>query len=83
VKHHSNGRPSMNSRLLRAGEVEARTGRSRSSIWRDERAGRFPRRIQIGENAVGWHEHEIAEWLATRPRGSEPARAVRRRARAS
>jgi predicted DNA-binding transcriptional regulator AlpA len=28
----------------------------------------FPRPIQLGDNAVGFYEHEIDEYLANRPR---------------
>src|SRR5581483_3398844 len=29
---------------------------SRATIYQLERAGRFPKRVQISDNAVGWHE---------------------------
>ncbi len=53
-------------RILRRNEVKRRTGRSDASIWRDEQAGRFPRRVRIGPNAVGWLEEEIESWLRER-----------------
>jgi prophage regulatory protein len=56
-------------RILREREVAQLTHRSRVSRWRDERAGRFPRRVRIGPNAVGWFADEIPAWLETRPRG--------------
>jgi prophage regulatory protein len=56
-------------RILREKEVARITQRSRASRWRDEKAGRFPRRVCIGQNAIGWFEDEIMEWLETRPRG--------------
>ena len=39
---------------------------SRSQIWRLEKAGKFPRRIQISDNSVGWDEADIEEWLQAR-----------------
>ena len=30
--------------------------------------GTFPPPIQLGPRAVGWLEHEIDEWIASRPR---------------
>jgi prophage regulatory protein len=33
----------------------------------------FPRQIHLGASAVGWFEHEVEGWLASRPR----ARAVK------
>jgi prophage regulatory protein len=53
-------------RVLRETEVLKITNRSRPSRWRDERAGSFPRRIQLGPNSVGWLESEIFAWLSAR-----------------
>lgn len=53
-------------RIIRIGEVEQLTGRSRTSIWRDEKAGTFPRRVRIGIKAVGWHLSSVLEWVQTR-----------------
>lgn len=55
-----------NERVLREPEVAQRTGLSRSTRWRLERAGRFPLRRQLSENAVGWLESEVQEWLRAR-----------------
>ena len=52
---------------LRYPEVRDRTGRSRSSIWRDIRGGRFPAPRQIGPNAIAWLEEEIEAWCNSRP----------------
>lgn len=35
-------------------------------IGRLEKAGRFPKRIRVGENRVGWILREIREWIAAR-----------------
>ena len=32
-------------------------------IARLEKAGKFPKRIQLGSNRVGWLESEVLEWL--------------------
>jgi prophage regulatory protein len=61
--------------ILRLRQVKERTGRSRSSIYADVKAGRFPRPINIGPRAVGWVEDEIDDWLADRVNSSR-ARAV-------
>jgi prophage regulatory protein len=50
-------------RLLRFGEVRQRTGLSRSTIWRMERRGAFPRRIKVSLNVVAWREDEVSEWI--------------------
>ena len=52
--------------VLRLSQVKARTGRSRSSIYADIKAGRFVAPISIGPRAVGWLAHEINEWIAAR-----------------
>ncbi|MFH1985984.1 MAG: AlpA family phage regulatory protein [Pseudomonadota bacterium] len=36
-----------------------------------ERDGRFPKRIQLGANSVGWFADEIDGWMASR--GAERA----------
>ena len=35
-------------------------------IWRLERAGKFPRRLRLGPNKVGWSLREIEEWIEER-----------------
>lgn len=37
-------------------------------IGRLERAGKFPRRVKLGENRVGWVRAEIDAWIAKRMR---------------
>ena len=54
--------------MLRPPEVMARTGLSRTTIWRRVRAGSFPAPVQLGENSIGWPESEIAIWIENRPR---------------
>lgn len=51
--------PQKAERLLRQAEVRQRVGLSRSSLWRWEREGKFPRRRRIGRNTVGWMESEV------------------------
>ena len=58
-------------RVLREPEVEHRTGLSRSTRWRMERTGKFPRRKPISANAVGWLESEIDAWIAALTAESE------------
>ncbi|RJF81682.1 AlpA family transcriptional regulator [Azospirillum cavernae] len=57
----------MTSRILRFPEVRSRIGGySRMHVDRLEKAGNFPKRIQIGGNAVGWDESEIEDWIKSR-----------------
>ena len=40
-------------------------------IARLEKAGQFPKRVQLGPNRVGWVEAEVLEWLKLRLDGRE------------
>ena len=50
-------------RILRLSEVQARTGLSRTTIYRWRVGGRFPRAIVLGRRTVGWIESEVEEWI--------------------
>jgi len=62
-------------RLIRKPELLRRVPYSDTTIWREEKAGRFPRRVQLGPGAVGWYEDEIDAWINARIRqaGKRPA----------
>ncbi|MDI1254123.1 AlpA family transcriptional regulator [Thermomonas sp.] len=53
-------------RLLRLPEVKARTGYSRSEVYRRIAAGDFPAPVKLGERASAWPEHEINAWCQAR-----------------
>ena len=53
-------------RLLRFPAVRARTGLSRSTIWRLERRGAFPRHRRISPNAVAWLEQDVSAWIESK-----------------
>jgi len=53
-------------RFLREAEVKSVTGLSRTTRWRLEQAGSFPKRRKISTNAVAWLESEIHDWIAER-----------------
>lgn len=63
-------------RLLTRKEVEQITGLSTTSIYRMMREGNFPEPIRIGARSVRWHENEIQDFIASRPR-AEGERASR------
>lgn len=46
---------------------------SSQHILRLEKAGRFPRRIQLGERRVGWRLTDIERWLEERVAASTTA----------
>lgn len=37
---------------------------SRSTVNRWEKAGRFPKRVQLGNQAIAWRQSEILEFIA-------------------
>ena len=55
-------------KMLRTPEVVARTGLSRSTIWRRVRAGTFPPPHELGANSIGWPESIITKHLSSQPR---------------
>ena len=57
-------------KILRTPEVTNITGLSRTTLWRLERRGDFPRRIRLSPNSTGWLESEIEGWIESRPRKS-------------
>jgi prophage regulatory protein len=53
-------------RFLRFPAVRARTGLSRSTIWRLEREGCFPPHRRISRNAAAWVEDEVIAWMRSK-----------------
>ena len=50
-------------RILRIKEVTEMIGLSRTTIWRMERKGEFPTRVQLGVGSVGWRASELERWI--------------------
>lgn len=50
-------------RILRKKELLHMVPLSDATIWRMERDGKFPKRLQLGGNSVGWPESEVNAWL--------------------
>lgn len=55
--------------ILRTPDVVKMTGLSRVTLWRLERKGQFPARLQLSKNSIGWRKDEIENWIESRPRG--------------
>lgn len=55
-------------RIIRLKTVLARTGLSRSTIYRKIAEGTFPAQLKISTNGAGWRESEINRWVADPPR---------------
>ncbi len=45
---------------------------ARTTIWRMERSGKFPHRINIGERRVVWRRSQVEAWLAQRTTAPTP-----------
>lgn len=52
--------------ILRLPEVIAKTGRSRSTLYADIEAGKFPKPVKLGARAIGFVADEIDDWIAER-----------------
>lgn len=53
--------------VLRRKEVQVCTKLSRSTIYAEIKAGRFPKQFQLtSKRCVGWNESEIQDWLNAR-----------------
>ena len=55
-------------RLLSKKQLREMVLYSPQHIQRLEDAGRFPRRVRLGQSRVGWIEQEVLDWLAERIR---------------
>jgi prophage regulatory protein len=55
----------MEQQILREKEVIKVVGLSRTSIWRKERLGTFPRRVKLGAGGrvIGWLRSDVETWL--------------------
>lgn len=63
--------------VIKLPAVRLMTSLGRSSIYRLEAEGKFPKRISLsGGGAVGWYLHEIEEWLSSRPRAGDAPKAA-------
>ena len=56
----------MEPKLHRLAEVQELTRLSKSTLYRQIRAGTFPKPVRIGERAVAWRADDVDEWLKTR-----------------
>ena len=55
--------------LISPQETQKRTDLSGVTIWRLEKCGKFPKRVNTTPFRVAWVEEEVDEWIASRPRG--------------
>ena len=60
-------------KMMRVKEVCQMTGLSRSTIWRMERAGSFPKHYLLSPGRVGWKWSEVQNWIDGRQHVGEAA----------
>lgn len=51
-------------RIIRLKTVLARTGLSRTTLYRKMGEGTFPRQVKISVHGAGWHESAVNRWVA-------------------
>ena len=51
-------------RIIRLKTVLARTGLSRTTLYRKMGEGTVPRQVKISVHGAGWHESAVNRWVA-------------------
>jgi len=59
--------------FLRLPQVKARTGLSRSELYRAISSKTFPTQVKLGARSSAWAEHEVEAWIAARMAEREAA----------
>lgn len=52
--------------ILSPRQISQRLGLSKTTIWRLQRAGKFPAPVRLSPGRVGWRESVIDGWLRDR-----------------
>jgi len=60
--------------IIRFPKISEITSLSRTTIWRLESKGEFPKRLQVGRRGIGWLLSEIEDWMRSRPRSELKSR---------
>lgn len=63
------GVPQPHDRAVRLPEVIQISGRSKTMIYEDVKAGRFPKGFLIGKKARAWMLSDVMGWLESRKQG--------------
>lgn len=53
--------------VLRPREAARYVGLSRPTIDRWRKAGKFPKALRLGSQAIGWRRSDLDKWLNDRP----------------
>ena len=57
----------MNDGFFLTKDLTQRYGKTRQTLWRWEKDGKFPKRRKLGKHSVGWPKAEIFAWDEARP----------------
>lgn len=63
-------------RILRQPSVIGRVGVHATTLYRWWKRGEFPAPVRLGSNSIGWYEHEVEGWLASRATDSKAMPAI-------
>ena len=53
-------------KIIRARELAKKLTISVPTLWRMEKRGELPPKVQISKRISGWRESDIAEWMKSR-----------------
>lgn len=56
--------------FIRTKDLVAELGLSRTSIWREVKAGRLPKPVSLSTQRKGWWSHDVDAWKQARLRES-------------
>jgi prophage regulatory protein len=56
----------MESKYMDLKNVKALTSLGETTIWRLEKAGKFPLRIKLSSRRVGWYRPDVISWIEDR-----------------
>lgn len=59
--------------IIRKSELLFRLGLSDPTIWRMEKKGTFPKRLQLGGHSVGWLLSEVEAWIKAKAEARKEA----------
>lgn len=59
----------MGTKILSLSEVALLCRISKTTIWRLQFYGQFPKHIKLSKRRVGWYEADILEWLKANKQG--------------
>lgn len=53
-------------KFIRFGSLAEMVGLSRTTIYRLEQQGQFPKRVKLGSNSVAWRMSEVLNWMSVK-----------------